>query len=301
MIKSVDGLYTGTEIFDENETNNIYKVIQKLGSGGNGTAYLVHCIKGDLSGNFFTLKFLKTTMKDRRERFLKEIQFIKDYKHPSVLKHYDEGSLSGFPFVVTEYLRHNLDDVSKQIELKEALVYSVQLLSAVNFLQKHNYIHRDIKPKNIFLDNSNAVLADFGLIKNLGDTVVHDDDIEYIRNAMPIQYRTPQLVHYLKTGDIDKKTDIFQLGLVFYEMFFKSPALQQSKHKDDEITEAMFLNKKLRIKSRKYRDKIEPLIWNMLSLESEKIKSSEELLDEFQVILSEFLKDIAEIEFRVVL
>lgn len=116
----------------------------------------------------------------------------------------------------------------------EKVLYACQLLSALQLLQNRNIIHRDIKPNNIFVNGSNAVLGDFGLIKaldineQLNEQV--DDDIEMINEtafhtaegyvAMPYFYRTPELVAYANKRDVlHIESDVFQLGLVLTELF----------------------------------------------------------------------------------
>lgn len=191
-----------------------------------------------------------------------------------------------------------MDDVLRSINLKEALIYSVQLLSAVHYLQNNNYLHRDIKPGNVFLDNSNVVLADFGLIKKNGEVDEHDED--YIRDAMPLRYKTPQLVEYLESGKLSMKSDIFQLGLVLYEIFNKEIAMKQPPNKESKIVTKSF-NKLKKVKSQKYGERIDQLLLSMISLDEDNIKSTGELLDGFQKILEDYLKDIRKIEFKVIL
>lgn len=177
----------------------------------------------------------------RRERFIRETAFLREEVHPAILRHFDEGSYQLpdggiYPFVITNYCPKTLADVIKQgnVIFSEKVLYACQLLSALQLLQNRNIIHRDIKPNNIFVNGSNAVLGDFGLIKaldineQLNEQV--DDDIEMINEtafhtaegyvAMPYFYRTPELVAYANKRDVlHIESDVFQLGLVLTELF----------------------------------------------------------------------------------
>lgn len=279
--------------------DNVFRIIEKLGSGGNGIAYLVQSVGGPLIGNFFTLKFLYRMTEEGKARFLDEIQFIKNNKHPSILLHYDEGEFNNSPFVVTEYLRNDLSEVLNTLDLRECLIYTVQLLSAVKYLQDNGFVHRDIKPQNILLNNSNVVLSDFGLIKRLGkESPSINDDVHYLRNAMPKQYRTPQLVAYMDGQPLSSKTDIFQLGLVLHEIFTTKKILKDSSSKDAEINEKSFYPFSI-IKSEKYGARIRGLIEKMISLDESKIPTVDVLLRDFQSILSEYFIDIGKIHFKI--
>ena len=100
-----------------------------------------------------------------------------------------------------------------------------------NILQKKNIIRRDIKPNNIFISNNNAILGDFGLIKELNqdEQRIMDDDINLINEtiinneegyaAMARYYRTPELVNYANHKDeLHIESDVFQLGLVLAKL-----------------------------------------------------------------------------------
>jgi serine/threonine protein kinase len=83
-------------------------------------------------------------------------------------------------------------------------------------------VHRDIKPANVFIKGGSCVLGDFGLMKRLQVDRELDEELlkASIGPRMPKNYRTPDLVDYFKGGPVPTgKSDVFQLGLVFAEMF----------------------------------------------------------------------------------
>lgn len=215
-----------------------YTIIKKLGNGGNGTAYLAVCTSGIYCGCYFVIKFLyKINDEERLSRFKREIEFLSTANHPSIIKLYESGEFkyksSLLPYYIMEYLPRSLENelCNGKLPLEKAFLYSTQLLSAIKYLQDKGVVHRDIKPENIFINENHAILADFGLIKDIskaahiGESERQDLEESIFSNisngdAMPYNYRTPQLVRYLnKEGPLDPKTDIFQLGITFMRMF----------------------------------------------------------------------------------
>src|SRR5262249_55417148 len=123
--------------------------------------------------------------------------------------------------------------------------YAVQMLSALEFLATAavSVVHRDIKPANVFIKGGSCVLGDFGLMKRTkADTTVDREMIkESLGPRMPRGYRTPDLIEYLKGGPAPTdKSDIYQLGLVFAEMF--SGFNPQRPMKGNDFTEPIELN-----------------------------------------------------------
>jgi len=203
---------------------NWFQNLKFLGKGGNGTTFLVISTSGKLRGGLFALKVFHMMSSERRqERFLEEARFLKNNSHPNLMRQLDEGTYSGHPFVVQDYMPKTLyqEIDGKPIDFGKALLFSCQLLSALNSLHTESLIHRDIKPQNIFINNLNAFIGDFGLIKKV-EKITDSDDLSDFNGyfAMPRYYRTPELISYAKKeSGLDLRSDIFQLGLVIAQMF----------------------------------------------------------------------------------
>ena len=225
----------------ESETGNFYRVLRFLGNGGNAFSYLVVCTSGSHRGLLFVAKVLYNLSSPKRiERFDREANFLKTTTHPSILRHHDSGKYiikrdnTTYPFIITNYMPDTLEMCIKKdsIGFPEKILFSCNLLNALIFLRNKNIIHRDIKPGNIFIDNHNAILGDFGLLKDLSsnDPSQIEDDIQCLNEsltngedgyvAMPHFYRTPELVKFANGEDtLHIESDVFQLGLVLAEMF----------------------------------------------------------------------------------
>ncbi|MBD3673581.1 MAG: serine/threonine-protein kinase [Planctomycetaceae bacterium] len=232
------------------ESNIWYNNLQWLGQGGNATTYLMVAGSGNWTGNQFAVKIFHNIEKpERRESFLEEIKFLKNCDHPSILRIYDEGIFQNLhPFVVMEYLPQTLREVirSRQSTMIEKLSYTVQLLSALSYLDSldNPVIHRDIKPENIFLKSTSCVLGDFGLLKRL-DCPKEDDWTDKLKESvgvgMPFYYRTPDLVDYaLGKAMPTTKSDLFQVGLVIAELFTGTNPEQPVSY--DEMLSEVTLN-----------------------------------------------------------
>lgn len=249
------GLYNFMSVVIQNGArieagDDLYRIIQFLGSGGNCQVYLAMATKGSRQGILFAIKFfMKNNDAERLAQFAKEKTFLLGIDHPTIMKGYSEGEHYipaadvKVPFVVCEYFPDRLDHRLKdsRLKLSEKLIYIMQLLSALQYLESRAIpiVHRDIKPQNIFLKGYTCVLGDFGLMRDL-DPELLDEDGEFIKHSegpgMPKYYRTPDLVRYArKQSSLTTASDIFQLGLVAAEMFTGRNPLKKSQNKLDDV------------------------------------------------------------------
>jgi serine/threonine protein kinase len=135
---------------------------------------------------------------------MREVNSSRDCQHPAIMRAIDEGLHEDrHPFVVLEYLPKTLHNViQERVDFLDKLAFSLHLFSGLDYLQHRDppLIHRDIKPKNIFVKGGSCILGDFGLIRHWTRNVDRADSTSRNRLGpeMPRNYRTPDLVEYYK-------------------------------------------------------------------------------------------------------
>lgn len=118
-------------------------------------------------------------------------------------------------------MRQRIHDgpISKDLAMK----WCLQVAIALHYLHQQHYIHRDVKPENIFIDeNDNAILGDLGLLSIKSHTGTLAGDLKYM--ARDVIKR-----HNLKGPDYTTKVDVFSLGLIMAELL-------TGKREDIDIT-----------------------------------------------------------------
>lgn len=126
-----------------------------------------------------------------------------------------------------EYIKGNESSITKTLDIIN------QISKCLVFLKKHSIIHCDIKPENIlFRDNllNSIVVIDFGISINNNYTIDRNKMIQ------TIYYRAPEI---LIGTYFDYKIDIWSLGCVIYEIFYRKPLFQFKK------TDELFLNQNI--------------------------------------------------------
>jgi len=158
------------------------------------------------------------------ERFRREIQVLTRLTHPHILPLYDFGEADGhlyyvMPYVRGESLAARLDREC-QLPLDEAISISVQVASALDYAHREGFVHRDIKPDNILLEDGQAIVADFGIahaISTAGEEKLTQTGVTLGTPA----YMSPEQA--MAERDLDGRSDIYSLGCVLYEMLAGQP------------------------------------------------------------------------------
>jgi serine/threonine protein kinase len=149
------------------------------------------------------------------QRFMREIEVAGMLYHPHILPVLDFCRDQGVLFMVMPLVSGGtLADVlwlSHPLSPRQTLIIAEQIGSALDYVHSFRIVHRDVKPANILLcDESNFMLADFGLAKRVDDPAgAASGDI--VGSPM---YMSPEQ----ERGDVlDHRSDLYSLGLVLYE------------------------------------------------------------------------------------
>ena len=209
------------------KTLSHYKIIEKLGAGGQGEVYLAEDSRLDRK---VALKILPQHLSDRadlRERFEREARAVSSLNHPHICTLYDIGEQDGIHYLVMEHLVG--ETLSARLEkgalpLEQTLQYAIQIADALDKAHRQGVVHRDLKPGNIMLVKSGAKLLDFGLAKlqatetptNLSGLPTEQASLTAEGTILgTLQYMAPE---QLEGKEADSRTDIFAFGAVVYEM-----------------------------------------------------------------------------------
>lgn len=192
-----------------------YRIIEKIGAGGMGEVYLAEDTELNRQ---VALKFLPEYLKsdeDAKSRFKREAQAAASLKHPNIVVIYEVSEFQGRPFFAMECCEgETLKQMIKKEELPlvRVIKLATQICEGLQEAHEAGIVHRDIKPSNIILDKKNLPkLVDFGLA-----TVKGADKLTRTGSTLgTIGYMSPEQI---QVKEIDHRTDLFSLGVVFYEL-----------------------------------------------------------------------------------
>ncbi|MEC1154489.1 serine/threonine protein kinase [Cytobacillus horneckiae] len=151
---------------------NSYRIDKCLGTGGYGIIYQCTDVKAQKRYVLKQLRPSKARRKKETERFLKEVELMKSFKHKQIPELFDSFTMGDQTFYVMELIDGiNLEDwlftQDEQFSELEALKLISQLLYILEYLHAHHIFHSDIRPPNIILMNNEVYLIDFGLAKKV--------------------------------------------------------------------------------------------------------------------------------------
>jgi serine/threonine protein kinase len=225
----------------ENQSLGKYEVVRQIGKGSMGTVYLG---MDSFAGRQVAIKVAnpdssKPDKLARRHRklFFNEAKASGLLRHPNIVAVYDAGVEEDIRYIVMEYIPDHetlADYCLPETLLPVESVVEIMLKCAIAFDYAHRkgVVHRDIKPKNIFLTREHEVkIGDFGIAlitqaENAENTQVHG----YLGSPL---YMSPEQA---RGESITNQSDIFCIGVVMYEMLtgihpFSADTLPAISHK----------------------------------------------------------------------
>jgi len=190
-----------------------YRINAHVGSGG--MAVVFRAMQESLQRQV-ALKVLKETeSKEWTERFLNEGRILASLSHRNIITVHDIGIYEGHIYISMEYLEGGdlRARIKSGITSKEALKILATIGEALEIAHKKGVIHRDVKPGNIlFREDGTPVLCDYGIAKDFE----RDTDVTVDGTVIGTpDYLAPEQA---RIEAIDGRTDIYALGIIYYEM-----------------------------------------------------------------------------------
>src|ERR1700683_1134521 len=193
-----------------------YEIVEILGQGGMGAVY--KATDRELNRTVAIKVIRPDLARDQGivDRFKQELLLAHQVTHRNVIRIYDLSEADGMKFITMEYVEgENLLTLlheKKKFAPEEAVEIMLQVCRALEAAHTVGVIHRDLKPQNIMRDKTGRILVmDFGLARTLeGDGMTQSGAL-----VGTIEYMSPEQA---LAKSLDQRSDIFALGLIFYEL-----------------------------------------------------------------------------------
>ncbi len=192
-----------------------YQIIQELGKGGMGRVYKARDTKLNRT---VALKFLPqelTLDQEAIDRFQQEARAAAALDHTNICTVYEVDEFEGQNYIAMTYIQgESLKETLKSgpLSVNEASSVAIQIAEGLQEAHDKGIVHRDIKAGNIMLtEKGKAKIVDFGIAKLAGQSKITKPGSTF----GTVAYMSPEQA---RGEDTDKKTDIWSLGVLFYEM-----------------------------------------------------------------------------------
>ena len=212
-MEEISGLLTG------------YQITALLGRGGMGAVYRGLQVSLDRQ---VAIKLLPPELgidPEFEARFKREAKSMAKLNHSNIVQIYDFGqTTAGHYYFVMEYVDGcDLHQLIRDglLDVEGALNAVSQICDALQYAHDMGFVHRDIKPANIFINQQGILkVGDFGLAKLVGgNDAGNDNDLAGLTGSGialgTMHYIAPE---QLAEGMVDRRADIYSLGVMFYQM-----------------------------------------------------------------------------------
>lgn len=193
--------------------------------------------------------------RDQAEQFMREAKIVGSFSHPHIVPVYDVGRIEHFHYLAMDYLQGGdlANWIKAGLKPEESEEIIAQVARALHFAHSKGYIHRDIKPENIlFREDNSAVLTDFGIAQPLNAS----SEGKRLVVGTPA-YMSPEQV---QAKAIDSRTDLYSLGVMFYEMLTRQQPFTGDNVKELAIKHIREEPPKLPFALRRYQSVIDKLL-----------------------------------------
>ncbi len=231
-------VYEVAETFSESRQSlnpgefvNHYRIAKHIATGGMGDVYLAEDTKLERNVAVKILNDNFESGQSNLSRFFAEGKAASALDHPNILVIHEIGEYEGSHYIVSEFVEgETLGEMIKKSDysLSQVIDIAMQVARGLSAAHKAGIVHRDIKPDNVILRDDGIIkVLDFGLVKRIGK---QDPSIDYDAQTQELintkagmvlgtaAYMSPEQA---RGKPVDTRTDIWSLGVVFFQMLSK--------------------------------------------------------------------------------
>jgi serine/threonine protein kinase len=255
-----------------------YQIIKKLGAGGMGEVYLALDTKLDRKVAIKVLPPDSVAEETLKKRLLREARAAAKLDHPNICAVYDVNEADSLTYIVMQYIEgETLAEKMRRQPLELSAILAIAEGAAEGLAEAHTQgiVHRDLKPQNLMITSRGQLkILDFGLAKQMRSSEEVDFDAPtatllskpgHVVGTMP--YMSPE---QLQGESLDARSDIFSLGVTFYEML-------AGRHPFQDKSAALTLSRIMLgepISTEQFRARVSPELQALLSKMLSKDKTS---------------------------
>lgn len=206
-----------------------YKILSELGRGSMGK--VLKAMDTSLERTVALKMLYPNIMADEEmvARFKREAKCYAKLRHPRIVSLYEFFHSNETYFLVMQWIEgHSLEQRMKQkLTIPQICHWMLQILDAINYSHQNKILHRDMKPSNILVDQQNNIfITDFGIAKSLAEESQHLSTTGVILGTPT--YMSPEQAKGTSGSLLDGRTDIYSIGVIFYEMLTGHPPFQDN-------------------------------------------------------------------------